>query len=223
MRFRTRLEPLLADAVRLTVPAGSLVRREGEPGPHVELVITGLVRVLVSSPDGRTATMRYCRPGALIGVVSLFQPDYVMLGSLQALVDTLLLVFRADTMRTMADQQRAMASALLGVPSERVFRFVAELPGASFASVRQRIAASSSTSPPTGSMGRCSSRRSASRPSRRRRQRSRGGRPVLGELRREGLVATGAGGIKILDPDRLAAEVFAGPVTDVPLATDTGR
>ena len=218
------LEPLLADAVRLIVPAGSLVRREGEPGPHVELVIAGLVRVLVSSPDGRTATMRYCRPGALIGVVSLFQPDYVMLGSLQALVDTQLLVFRADTMRTMADQERAMAGALLAELSERVFRFVAELPGASFATVRQRIArhlldlasdrqhgallvapiSQQALADAVGSVREVVVR-------------------VLGDMRREGLVATGGGQIRILDADRLAAEVFAGPVTDVPLATDTGR
>ena len=82
------LAPLLADAMRLVVPAGSLVRREGERGAHVELVLSGLLRIFVSSPDGRTLTVRYCRPGALVGVVSLYRPGYVMPGGTQALLET---------------------------------------------------------------------------------------------------------------------------------------
>jgi CRP/FNR family transcriptional regulator, cyclic AMP receptor protein len=218
------LGPLIDDAVRLSVPAGSLVRREGDPGPHVELVVSGLVRVLVSSPDGRTLTVRYCRPGALIGVVSLFQPDYVMLGSLQALVDTQLLVLHAGALRALAGQERAVAGALLAELSERVYRFVAELPGASFATVRQRVArhlldlasdrqqgallvapiSQQALADAVGSVREVVVR-------------------ALGDLRREGLVETGAGGIKILDPDRLAVGVFAAPVTEVPLAADQGR
>jgi hypothetical protein len=46
---------------------------------------------------------------------------------------------------------------------------------------------------------------------------------VLGDLRREGIVATGTGGIRILDPDRLAADVFVPPVTEVPVPGHTGR
>jgi CRP/FNR family transcriptional regulator len=126
--------------MRLRVPAGSMVRREGEPGPHVELVINGLVRVFVSSPDGRTLTVRYCRPGSLVGAVSLFRPSYGMPGGIQALVDTELLVLRADRVRAMSDRERAMADALMAELSDRVYQFVVELPGASFATVRQRVA-----------------------------------------------------------------------------------
>ncbi len=134
------LAPLIDDAMRLRVPAGSMVRREGEPGPHVELVINGLVRVFVSSPDGRTLTVRYCRPGSIVGAVSLFRPSYVMPGGIQALVDTELLVLRADRVRAMSDRERAMADALMAELSDRVYQFVVELPGASFATVRQRVA-----------------------------------------------------------------------------------
>jgi CRP/FNR family transcriptional regulator len=218
------LAPLIEDAVRLVVPAGSLVRREGERGPHLELVISGLVRVFVSSPDGRTLSVRYCRSGALVGVVSLFQPSYVMPGGLQALVDTELLVLRAAAVRAMSDRERAVADALIAELSERVYRFVAEIPGASFATVRQRVArhlldlasdrqqgsllvAAVSQQAMAEAVG--SVREVVVR--------------ALGELRREGLVETGAGGIRILDPDRLAADVFAAPVTEVPAAAHPGR
>ena len=218
------LEPLVGDAVRLVVPAGSIVRREGEPGPHIELVVAGLIRLFVSSPDGRTLTVRYCRPGALIGVVSLFQPDYVMLGSLQALVDTELLVLRADRVRAMCDKERLMSGAVISELSERVYQFVAEITGASFSTVRQRVArhlldlaadrqqgalliapiSQQALAEAVGSVREVVVR-------------------TLGELRREGMVETGAGGIRILDPDRLAADVFAIPVTEVPVSAHPGR
>jgi CRP/FNR family transcriptional regulator, cyclic AMP receptor protein len=218
------LEPLLADALRLSVPAGSMVRREGERGPHVELVASGLVRVFVSSPDGRTLTVRYCRRGAMIGAVSLFRPSYVMPGGIQALVDTDLLVLRADTVRMVSDRERVMADALIAELSDRVYQFVVEIPGASFATVRQRVArhlldiaadqqqgarlvapvSQQAIADAVGSVREVVVR-------------------TLGELRREGLVATGSGGIQILDPDRLAADVFAAPVTDVPPPADRGR
>ena len=218
------LAPLVDDAVRLVVPAGSIVRREGEPGPHVELVVSGLIRLFVSSPDGRMLTVRYCRPGALVGVVSLFQPNYVMLGSLQALVDTELLVLRADAVRASCDAEQMMAGALIAELSERVYQFVAEITGASFSTVRQRIArhlldlaserqqgalliapiSQQALAEAVGSVREVVVR-------------------VLGDLRREGVVATGAGGIRILDPDRLAADVFVAPVTEVPVPGHTGR
>ncbi|HEY4189782.1 MAG TPA: Crp/Fnr family transcriptional regulator [Candidatus Limnocylindrales bacterium] len=218
------LAPLLADAMRLGVPAGSFVRREGERGPHIEVVISGLVRVYVSSPDGRTLTVRYCRRGAMIGAVSLFRPSYVMPGGLQAIVDTDLLVLRADAVRTVSDRERAMADALIAELSERAYQFVTELPGASFASVRQRvarhlldIAADQQQGPllvaPVSQQAMADAVGSVREVVVR----------ALGDLRRDGLVATGGGEIRILDPDRLAAEVFAPPVTEVPRSADLGR
>ncbi|MFH5822540.1 hypothetical protein [Georgenia sp. AZ-5] len=36
------------------VPAGSMTHHAGERGPHLELVVDGVLRVLVTAPDGRT-------------------------------------------------------------------------------------------------------------------------------------------------------------------------
>ena len=66
------VDELLVGAGRVRIAAGSVTHREGEDAPHLELVIAGVVRVFVTAPDGRTMTIRYCRPGALIGAVSLF-------------------------------------------------------------------------------------------------------------------------------------------------------
>jgi CRP/FNR family transcriptional regulator, cyclic AMP receptor protein len=72
------LDDLMAGAVRLKIPAGSVIHREGEGAPHLKLVVSGIVRAFVSAPDGRTMTVRYCRPGALLGVMSLFTPGFAM-------------------------------------------------------------------------------------------------------------------------------------------------
>ena len=76
-RCRTRgglpaevLDGLLMGSTGMRVPAGSVTHWEGEPDPHLELVVSGVVRVFVTAPDGRTMTVRSCRPGALIGVMS---------------------------------------------------------------------------------------------------------------------------------------------------------
>lgn len=53
---------LTVEARRVSVPAGSTIHRVGESWPHLEIVVTGLVRVFVIAHDGRTLTVRYCRP-----------------------------------------------------------------------------------------------------------------------------------------------------------------
>nr|WP_269812976.1 Crp/Fnr family transcriptional regulator [Ornithinimicrobium sediminis] len=131
---------MLAGAVRTKVPAGSVTHREGEPAPHLELMVTGVVRVFVTAPDGRTMTVRYCRPGALVGSVSLFSDRFVMPASVQAVVDAELLRMNAAVARRAAAHDVRVANAFLVELSERVVSFVEEIPGSAFATVRERVA-----------------------------------------------------------------------------------
>ena len=57
---------LLTGAVRVRVDQGSVLHWEGDTNSHLYLVVRGIVRVFVTGPDGRTMTVRYCRPGALL-------------------------------------------------------------------------------------------------------------------------------------------------------------
>lgn len=134
------LDGLLAGAVRMKVPAGSVTHREGEPAPHLELVVSGVVRVFVTAPDGRTMTVRYCRPGALLGAISLFTTRFAMPASVQAVVDAELLKLNAIVVRQAAARDVRVANAFLGELSERVVSFLDQIPGSVFATVRQRVA-----------------------------------------------------------------------------------
>jgi CRP/FNR family transcriptional regulator, cyclic AMP receptor protein len=208
---------LLAEARRVEIPAGATIHREGEMEPHLELVVGGLVRVHVSAPDGRTMTVRYCRRGALIGAPTLYAVGVERPFAIQALSDAELLRLRPAIVRGLADRDLRVARALLGETSERVLSFVAELSGAAFATVRQRLArhlldlASERQRGPeliapltqqelADAIG--TVREVVVR--------------VLRELRQEGVVGTGRHGITIHDPERLlgAADPWGG--TSVP-------
>lgn len=134
------LDALLAGSTRMTVPAGSVTHWEGEPEPHLELVLAGVVRVFVTARDGRTMTVRYRRPGALIGVMSLFATGFAMPATTQALVDAEVLRISATVARGMGTRDLRVARAFLGELSERALSFVYEIPGGVFATVRQRVA-----------------------------------------------------------------------------------
>jgi CRP/FNR family transcriptional regulator, cyclic AMP receptor protein len=134
------LEGLLSGAVRARIPAGSVTHREGDPAPHLELVVSGVVRIFVTATNGRTMTVRYCRPGALVGAVSLFANRFTMPATVQALVDAELLKMSPAAARQAVSQDTRVAAAFLGELSERVMSFIDEIPGSAFATMRQRVA-----------------------------------------------------------------------------------
>jgi CRP/FNR family transcriptional regulator len=134
------VDELTAGARRITVPGGSVTHREGDETSHLELVLAGVVRVFVTAPDGRTMTIRYCRPGALIGAMSVFANAFTMPATTQAVVDAELLRMQPSVVLRAAERDFRVARAFLGELSERARNFVYEIPGSAFATVRQRVA-----------------------------------------------------------------------------------
>ena len=120
--------------------AANTLRRVGERGPHLEMVVSGLVRVFLESPDGRRLTIRYCRAGDLLGAASLFRPGFLMPGSLQALTDTVVVSFDPRCVRRLARDDLRVAEGLHIELSERTLSFVAQISGTAFTTVGQRVA-----------------------------------------------------------------------------------
>jgi CRP/FNR family transcriptional regulator, cyclic AMP receptor protein len=205
-----------ATVVRLTerasrrhVAAGDTLHRAGDDVRHVELVIRGLVRVHATAPDGRTLTLRYCRTGSLMGILSLYGDRFVMPATNQALLATDLLAMDPATMRRMADQDVAVAKALLSELSERAAAFAAEIGGVAFGSVRQRVARHLVDLAAERQLG---TRLVAAITQQELADAVGTVREVivrtLRDLRKEGLVQTGRSGIVIADPERLLAEAY---------------
>jgi CRP/FNR family transcriptional regulator len=218
------LRALVADASRLVLPAGSIVHRAGDDGGHLELVVSGLVRVFVTAQDGRTMTIRYCRPGALIGAVSLFASPFALPATIQTVTDTTLLALRASVVRRGADRDVRVARVLVDELSERVVSFIPEISAGAFTSIRQRVARhllDLASEAQTGSMlvARVSQHQLAEAVGTSREVVVR----VLGALRDEGVIRTSRGAIEVLDPERLAREEPAAGETIAPLRRNVDR
>lgn len=134
------LDDLFTDGVRAKVPAGSVTHREGDGAPYLDMVVAGVIRILVAAPDGRAMTIRYCRPGELLGAMSLFSPDFSEPATKQALVDVELFKMSPARVSRAAEQDVRVSRVLLTELSERARNFVHEVSGSAFATVRQRVA-----------------------------------------------------------------------------------
>jgi len=210
------LRKLLSGAQRKDIPARTVTHREGDTNPHFELIVAGVVRVFVRAPDGRTLTIRYCRPGSLLGAGSLFASDFSLPASLQTLTATKLLSLSPESVRQMVNEDPKVAVALLEELSERVLTFIYEIPDSAFASVRQRMARhlldlASELAPEHVGAGpeldtelvvKASQSELAEAVGTAREVVVR----ILRELRHEGIVHTGRIGIVILNPARLVQE-----------------
>jgi CRP/FNR family cyclic AMP-dependent transcriptional regulator len=203
---------LMAAARRRTVSAGHTLHRVGDGERHVELVVTGLVRVYASAPDGRTLTVRYCRRGALMGIMSLYAEPFVMPVTTQVLVDADLLVITPTLLRGLADRDVRVAKALLLELSERAAAFAAEIGGSAFATVRQRVARhlldrAVPSEPGAELVTLLSQQELADAVGTVREVVVR----TLRDLRRSGVIETGRHGIRVRAPERLLAEAYPDP------------
>ena len=207
------LAALTTGAVRTSVPAGTVTHHEGERLPHLDMVVVGLMRVFVRAPDGRTLTVRYCRPGSLLGTATVFAGPAALPGTASAVVDAEVLRMSATVAAEVARTDARVAGAFLEELSERVLRFMHEIPGGAFASVRQRVArhlldlasdrAQRGAPPDVGELvAPVSQQELAESVGTVREVVVR----VLREMRQDGLVRTGRDGIVLLDPARLSHE-----------------
>jgi CRP/FNR family transcriptional regulator len=201
---------LIDGALLREVPAGKTTHQEGDP-PFAELVVRGLIRGYVSAPDGRTMSIRYCRPGALMGIATLFNQSTPRAhGNTTALVDSRILQLQPAAVRALAERDIRVTGALLRETSARVAEYIKEVEASSFATIRQRLArhlldiaaeqqvgerlvAQANQEELAGAVG--TVREVAVR--------------ILHDMRGEGLVLTSRGSVQLLDPARLDAETYA--------------
>jgi CRP/FNR family transcriptional regulator, cyclic AMP receptor protein len=130
-------ERLIADAVLLDVPAGGIVYRD-EDAPRSGIVVAGLVRVYLTSVEGRQLTVRYARPGAALGVPTAIRGP-VRVGA-QAVTDSALLMFSATHLAAVAAEDVNVAWPLAQEVTGLLYGVLDAFAGTAFGSVRQRLA-----------------------------------------------------------------------------------
>lgn len=201
------LAPLVAGAERIEIPAGG--RFCGQDGrPAIRLVVSGLVRIAIGTPDGRSITQRYLGRGDVGGIPAYFHG--AARGQCQAIVDSVFYQFRSEAWGETARRDARVAFALLEEVSRILATSISHLADEALGSMRQRvarqlldIAADRQEGPDLVAAvtqqqladGVGSVREVVAR--------------ALRELRERGAVATGPRGIVIIDPQALRSELGA--------------
>jgi CRP/FNR family cyclic AMP-dependent transcriptional regulator len=127
---------LLAEAIKITLPAGGLAYHERET-PRVLVVFDGLLRVFLRSTDGREVTVRYARSGDVTGLALALGGPGPM--SVQAMTSASVAAVRADTLRSMIASDVHVAGACAQELTRQLYLALEDLSEQAFLSLRQRI------------------------------------------------------------------------------------
>lgn len=140
-RLPHRAAALLAStAIEIESDAGQVVRRDVLAAPaQPMLVASGLLRVFVSSPQGREVTIRYVREGAVIGLSGSLAGG--SRHGVQAVTQARLLVIQATTLRHLAQTENGVAWVLCQELRDAVLEITDHLSTNVFQSVIERVAA----------------------------------------------------------------------------------
>jgi CRP/FNR family transcriptional regulator len=122
---------------RIDVAAGTLLK-QSKAKPGLSIVVEGLVRAFLRSPEGREVTVRYARPGETLGLVQLLGARLDV--HAQAVTPTVLWMVSPRRLRELALESAPLAMALAEDCAERVADSAEELAQVTFGSVRQRVA-----------------------------------------------------------------------------------
>jgi CRP/FNR family transcriptional regulator len=208
--FLARLPPevrdgLRAEGERADYPAGTTVYRAGS-APQAALVVRGLLRVFLTSAEGRQVTVRYARPGDVLGIAVLVGGPAST--SVQAVEPSSVLRISARTLITAARSDPRVSWGIAEELNRRLYEVLEQTAVNAFGSVRQRVAAhlldlASAQQHPRGRLAaRVSQQELADAAGSVREVVAR----VLRDLRVAGIVATTTDSVVILDPARLYAE-----------------
>jgi CRP/FNR family transcriptional regulator, cyclic AMP receptor protein len=196
---------LQTEGERADYPAGTTVYRSGAR-PQAALVVRGLIRVFLSSPGGRQVTVRYARPGDVLGIA-------VIVGgpagtSVQAVEPSSVFRLSERTLIATARRDARVSWVLAEELSRRLYDVLEQTAVNAFGSVRQRLAghlldlASGEQRPQGRLVANVTQQELADAVGSVREVVARS----LRDLRAAGIVATEADSVVILDPARLHAE-----------------
>jgi CRP/FNR family cyclic AMP-dependent transcriptional regulator len=133
----TLRKTLTQEAIPVDLPAGTTLYYE-EDEPRCGLVITGLIRVYMTSPDGRQITVRYARPGELLGIAAIVGGPAPV--SVQILTDAALLMLNVRTLQMSGQTEPKVGWLMAQEVTRRLYDTLEALAGNAFGSLQQRVA-----------------------------------------------------------------------------------
>ncbi len=198
---------LTQDAIHVDLPAGTTLYEEQDE-PRCGLVITGLIRVYMAALDGRQITVRYARPGELLGIAAIVGGPAPV--SVQVLTDAALLLLNVRTLQMSAQTEPQVGWLLAQEVTHRLYDTLEALAGNTFGSLPQRVARhlldlAASRQQGRGLLVKVTQQELADAVGSVRPVVAR----VLRDLRVEGIITTSSDGIVILKPAELYAKTWS--------------
>jgi len=127
---------LMAGAVVRAFPGGSPIFSAADAPDRVAIVLRGMARTYLVSNDGRRLTVRFVRPGAMIGSLTVGRAAI----SVQAIVECTILELDRDELRALVTEDGRVGLALIGEITRRLEDTYVTLANNTFGSMRQRVA-----------------------------------------------------------------------------------
>jgi CRP/FNR family transcriptional regulator len=196
---------LRAEGERADYPAGTTVYRAGSD-PRTALVVHGLIRVYLASAEGRQVTIRYARPGDVLGIAVLVGGPASV--GVQAVEPSGLFRISLRTLTAAARRDPRVSWAIAQELNRRLYDTLEQTAVSAFGSVHQRVAAhlldlaSAQQHPADRLVAHISQQELADAVGSVREVVAR----ALRDFRIAGMVATTADSVVILDPSRLYTE-----------------
>lgn len=127
---------LTAGAMRFDIPAGTVIYRDADRA-RLAIVLDGLLRVFLTSSEGRQVTVRYARAGDVLGAaVAVGGPVDV---SVQSVTDSTVAMIDPGRLESLGRRDPQVAWAVAEELSRRLYEVLNELAGTAFLPLRDRI------------------------------------------------------------------------------------
>jgi CRP/FNR family cyclic AMP-dependent transcriptional regulator len=203
-KFPSRLrENLLREGIPVDLPAGTTLYYE-EDEPRCGLILDGLVRVYMTSPEGREITVRYARRGELIGIAAIVGGPAPV--NVQILTNAKILLLNVRALQKAGQTEPGVGWLMAQEVTRRLYDTLVALAGNAFGSLQQRVARhlldlAASRQKERGLVVNVTQQELADAVG--------SVRPVVAriirDLRKEGIISSTSDGILILKPDKLDA------------------
>jgi CRP/FNR family transcriptional regulator len=194
---RERVDEWLKAAIRLEAPQGSFIYYEHDE-PRAGLVVEGLLRLFMTAPDGRQVTVRYARPGQLIGIAAVIGGPAPV--SAQMLTRATLLMFPIEALKEAGRSDPRIAWLFAEEVCRRLYDSLEGLAGNAFGSLKERVCRNllemATDTPGDRLVARTTQQELANAVGSTRVAVAR----ILNELRREGLIESASGGVVLNEP-----------------------
>jgi CRP/FNR family cyclic AMP-dependent transcriptional regulator len=132
------VDELLAAGDRIDLPSGDTIYRQGDD-PRTFLVVRGLLRVYMTSPEGRQVTVRYARDADVLGIAVLVGGPADV--GVQTLAESRLFRIDSRILTAAARRDATVAWALAEELNRRLYETLQQTAINAFGTVRQRVAA----------------------------------------------------------------------------------